>query len=69
MLIILNLNFGDFHVSTNTLVQNFYYLSDFYPCSIATKLLWNHTYGVVKRAKQSLPLQFGSTCFQYISLN
>jgi len=43
MLIVLNLNFGDFRVSTNTLVQNVYYLSDFYPCSTATKLSYEIT--------------------------
>jgi len=30
--------------------------------------VWNHTYGVVKGAKQSLPLQLGFEQFQYISL-
>jgi len=29
---------GDFHMYTDTLVRNFLLVSDFYPCSIGTKL-------------------------------
>jgi len=61
---------GDDHTSTNTLVQNFLLLFLFlrlfhwhWTC------LWNHTYGVVTGAKQSLPLQLGIEHFLYISLN
>jgi len=61
---------GDFHMPIDTLVQKVFasfLLSTFVP--LALKLSWNHTYGVVKGSKQSLPLQFGFERFQYIGLN
>jgi len=53
----LNCMLGDLHMSTVTLVQNvllvFYFLLLFHWHQTC---VWNHTYGVVKGAKQSLPL-------------
>jgi len=61
---------GDFQMSTDTLVQNI--LLGFWFLSLLHQqytFLWNSTYGVVKDAKQSLPLQLGFERFQYISIN
>jgi len=54
---------GDFHMSTDSLVQNFYKFSDFYPCYTGTKLAYDIT------VTESLPLQLGFERFQYIRLN
>jgi len=48
---------------TDTFVQNFYQFSNFYLCSIGTKL----SYEI--KATQSLPLQLGLERLQYISIN
>jgi len=63
---------GDFHTSTDTLLQNFLLPVVFWfqPLFHWHKtFLWNHTYGVVKGAIELLPLQLGFQRFQYISLN
>jgi len=56
-------------MSTDTVVQNFtsFLISTLFP--LALNLPINHTYGVVKGAKQLLPLQLGYERFQYIGFN
>jgi len=60
---------GCFQMSTDTVVQNFtsFLISTLFP--LALNLPINHTYGVVKGAKQLLPLQLGYERFQYIGFN
>jgi len=58
---------GDFFMSTDTLVLNSFMVSTLVP--LASNLPMKHTYGVVKGAEHSLPLQLGFKRFQRISWN